>query len=170
MELQVCGTFQQPLALLISTPAPITNAPLSSLEDYSPQISVNHIHAHPLLIPWPPSTDSLPSVQDWKGAAAGGCCWPAALQHLPRLLLYLFHHIKHLGRLRSTRRKTVVWHFRKWHHYIFKFLTFPSTDVYGNQFNLPVIACDGMITLYWESSLFPVWTHTCIFMHALLDI
>lgn len=34
-------------------------APLSGLEDYSPQISVNHVYAHPLVNPRPPSTHSV---------------------------------------------------------------------------------------------------------------
>lgn len=50
--------------------------------------------------------------------------------------------------------------------YIWHFLR----DGYKNQFNLPVIAYHGMITLHWEGLLFPVWTHTCIFMRVLLDI
>lgn len=53
--------------------------------------------------PRPPCTDSVCTVcMDWKGAAVGGCCWPAALQHLPRVSFFLFHHIKRLSRLKCN--------------------------------------------------------------------
>lgn len=47
-------------------PSPIPSAPLSGLEDYSPQISVNHIYAHPLVNPGPRCTDPVRTY----GAAA----------------------------------------------------------------------------------------------------
>lgn len=105
---------------------PAPNPLLSSLDDYSPQISVNHIQAHPLVIPRPPAhilyilhgtgreqllvavADLLLSTKRAQAAA------------LPLLSHEASQQIE-MCYLSEERRR---WLFRKWHRF-FIYMTFP---------------------------------------------
>lgn len=98
-------------------------------------------------------------------AAVGGCRWPAALQHLLRIYIYLFHHTEHLSRLKCTIHQEKDCSATSENGIHLLYMPFPYQT--GME-NLPVITHHGVITLHWDSTLFVVWTHTCIFMLLLV--
>lgn len=121
----LCDSVSKPLPFPPPPPtAPLNDAPLSSLVDYSTQISVNHIHTHThvhthtLLNLQPPSADSA-------AHRAADCPPSPTPQHLPACLSvpptsFITSLSPQIKKRNLSERRPPRRHLRKWHAFFIR--------------------------------------------------